>query len=525
MKRFWFTAVACLAMGVFSLTVSAHADLQLKLLRSFNISSIFNGSAEGCGDAAIDPAFDGTNVFVAGFRSTSGAGPVGILRIDNVLSLPSGSLSYGAGVTKIFGWNAAGVGRDTRMFYYDGYLYAGFGLGQGTNPDTAIVRLNPYGVVDQLWSGDGILSLADVGVSRYDTIALDPGYAGSGPALAVGTLNIASQQAIRRVSLSAGMLLGTSNTVAPTYLRDIAFAPNGDVYMYRGSNDANDGIFKAVRTGVNSFDTPVRLIPFDTGNYQEHRVIYVPVSQVNPALPDLLVYNFRFSPTDPASHKIYIADVNGNRLGEWDGSGVTEDGVEVGGFNDSIIGVAYYITEDGRVLLFVVGGQTPGSPAGTIDRLSVLELVSTTKVSGTVTLNDYVGDVGLVPVLFEIRNPGETDPLETHEVYLDSTGAYEFSTTLRGTYDVAAKASHWLRQVIPNVNLTAPVTLNFSLTNGDIDGDNEVTLLDFGSLVAAFGSVPGDSNWNPNADLDGDDEVTLLDFGVLVRNFGLMGDE
>ena len=292
-------------MGVFSLTVSAHADLQLKLLRSFNISSIFNGSAEGCGDAAIDPAFDGTNVFVAGFRSTSGAGPVGILRIDNVLSLPSGSLSYGAGVTKIFGWNAAGVGRDTRMFYYDGYLYAGFGLGQGTNPDTAIVRLNPYGVVNQLWSGDGIQSLADVGVSRYDTIALDPGYAGSGPALAVGTLNIASQQAIRRVSLSAGMLLGTSNTVAPTYLRDIAFAPNGDVYMYRGSNDANDGIFKAVRTGVNSFDTPVRLIPFDTGNYQEHRVIYVPVSQVNPALPDLLVYNFRFSPTDPASQYAY----------------------------------------------------------------------------------------------------------------------------------------------------------------------------------------------------------------------------
>jgi len=44
-------------------------------------------------------------------------------------------------------------------------------------------------------------------------------------------------------------------------------------------------------------------------------------------------------------------------------------------------------------------------------------------------------------------------------------------------------------------------------------------------LVAAFGSVPGDSTWNPNADLDGDEEVTLQDFGVLVRNFGLTGDE
>ena len=67
--------------------------------------------------------------------------------------------------------------------------------------------------------------------------------------------------------------------------------------------------------------------------------------------------------------------------------------------------------------------------------------------------------------------------------------------------------------------------LNIELLNGDIDGDNEVTLFDFGALVAAFGSVPGDDNWNPDADLDGDEEVTLFDFGILVRNFGAVGDE
>jgi len=52
-----------------------------------------------------------------------------------------------------------------------------------------------------------------------------------------------------------------------------------------------------------------------------------------------------------------------------------------------------------------------------------------------------------------------------------------------------------------------------------------VTLFDFGALVAAFGSVPGDSNWNPDADLDGDEEVTLFDFGILVKNFGTIGDD
>lgn len=60
--------------------------------------------------------------------------------------------------------------------------------------------------------------------------------------------------------------------------------------------------------------------------------------------------------------------------------------------------------------------------------------------------------------------------------------------------------------------------------NGDIDGDNEVTLLDHGALVASFGSMCGDPNWNPAADLDGDEEITLFDFSILVGNFGAVGE-
>ncbi|NSW77411.1 MAG: hypothetical protein HPY54_00065 [Chthonomonadetes bacterium] len=67
--------------------------------------------------------------------------------------------------------------------------------------------------------------------------------------------------------------------------------------------------------------------------------------------------------------------------------------------------------------------------------------------------------------------------------------------------------------------------LSITLLNGDCDGDNEVTLSDFGILVAAFGSVPGDPNWDPRADLDGDLEVTLYDFSILQRNFGAIGAE
>lgn len=147
-------------------------------------------------------------------------------------------------------------------------------------------------------------------------------------------------------------------------------------------------------------------------------------------------------------------------------------------------------------------------------------------VRGTVTLEEFLGDVTQVPVEVELRRDGAA--VRTEQVSLDANGEYTLSDVPAGTYDVAFKASHWLRTVVRNVVVTgaADVTgVDVTLLNGDIDGDNEISLLDFGALVAAFGSVPGEGNWSAAADLNGDEEVNLLDFGILVRNFGAVGDE
>ena len=150
----------------------------------------------------------------------------------------------------------------------------------------------------------------------------------------------------------------------------------------------------------------------------------------------------------------------------------------------------------------------------------------TKQVSGMMDLQQFVGDPSGLTGSVEIRLPGSTSALETHPVTLDAQARYTLQTTLHGTYDMAAKVSHWLRRTRTQISLMGDLSVDFyNLLNGDVDGDNEVTLFDFGQLVAAFGSVPGDSNWNPNADLDGDDEVTLFDFAILVSNFGAIGDE
>jgi hypothetical protein len=70
-----------------------------------------------------------------------------------------------------------------------------------------------------------------------------------------------------------------------------------------------------------------------------------------------------------------------------------------------------------------------------------------------------------------------------------------------------------------------PINYNFRLNTtdpcpGDINGDFRTDTFDFADLTSAFGSMPGDPDWNPGADLDGNDFVNVFDFGILADDFG-----
>lgn len=179
-------------------------------------------------------------------------------------------------------------------------------------------------------------------------------------------------------------------------------------------------------------------------------------------------------------------------------------------------------------------------------RLMGAPAVTNGTLFGTVGLSDFgfavqppkdvfeqENDAFLPTLEVELRQPGTLNvvrtfyltPYATEQLDGSHTYSYLLPGVPEGTFDIAFKADHWLRKVVPNVTVSGVAMVDVDLPNGDIDGDNEVTLFDFGQLVAAFGSLSGDPNWNFNADLDGDLEVTLFDFGILVRNFGELGDE
>lgn len=185
----------------------------------------------------------------------------------------------------------------------------------------------------------------------------------------------------------------------------------------------------------------------------------------------------------------------------------------------SLLQGAYAISENGR---FIVGYGIHATTRRT--EAFVLDTEARTfRISGNINLRDYVGDITQVPVQVELRQDGSLVRADT--VYTDANANYVLSDVSAGSYQLAFKASHWLRVAVPVILVDADVGgVNVALTNGDVDGDNEVTLFDFGQMVAAFGAMPGDSHWNPEADVDGDGEVTLFDFGILVRSFGAVGD-
>ena len=64
-----------------------------------------------------------------------------------------------------------------------------------------------------------------------------------------------------------------------------------------------------------------------------------------------------------------------------------------------------------------------------------------------------------------------------------------------------------------------PVVLKMRYLN-DLNGDGTINILDIFPVAMAFGSKPGDENWNQIADLNKDGTVNILDIFAVAWDFG-----
>jgi hypothetical protein len=109
----------------------------------------------------------------------------------------------------------------------------------------------------------------------------------------------------------------------------------------------------------------------------------------------------------------------------------------------------------------------------------------------------------------------------------DNVGNFTILDVVAGIYDICVKSSHALSELAAGVEMIACQTtlVDFgTLREGDADNNDVITLADYAALYVAYGSEPGDGNWDPNCDFNQNDAVELQDYALLYANYGETGD-
>jgi len=135
----------------------------------------------------------------------------------------------------------------------------------------------------------------------------------------------------------------------------------------------------------------------------------------------------------------------------------------------------------------------------------------------------------IMPVTVKFFTPGADVmadvPVYSQTVTTSKTGANLAGATVTGvepgTYDVSIISEHTLTNVKTNVTVAAPTTAvdMGTFSEGDANGDGEVTFLDISTLVPSYSKSEGDPGFNPLVDFDRSGNVDFLDVSVFVPNY------
>lgn len=145
-------------------------------------------------------------------------------------------------------------------------------------------------------------------------------------------------------------------------------------------------------------------------------------------------------------------------------------------------------------------------------------------ISGRVQLQDFnPSRVSGHPIEVELRK--QDGSTITKNANLNADGNYAILAE-EGTYDIAFKASHWLKKLFPSpVAIYQNVSgINISLTNGDCNEDNGVDEVDYALLSNSWYQAEGDPKYNAQTDLNGDGGVDEVDYAILSNAWYTAGD-
>ena len=89
----------------------------------------------------------------------------------------------------------------------------------------------------------------------------------------------------------------------------------------------------------------------------------------------------------------------------------------------------------------------------------------------------------------------------------------------KGIYTISANASIFPNETLTGDNTYTDGTVRVNIV-GDMNSDKKVSITDIVIIALAFGSKPGDPNWNAISDVNNDGKVTITDVVIAAIHFG-----
>jgi hypothetical protein len=131
------------------------------------------------------------------------------------------------------------------------------------------------------------------------------------------------------------------------------------------------------------------------------------------------------------------------------------------------------------------------------------------------------------PLTLLLSAPGNPAVVGTYMGTTDRNGVAIYNGLPAGTYDVHVKGLYSLQSARAGIALSANRTTEVDMkaqVEGDLNGDNCVTVEDFAVVQVMVGSHKDTPGWNPRADLNNDGQVTAEDVSLLRSGFDRCGD-
>ncbi|MGQ9517290.1 MAG: S8 family serine peptidase, partial [Anaerolineae bacterium] len=114
--------------------------------------------------------------------------------------------------------------------------------------------------------------------------------------------------------------------------------------------------------------------------------------------------------------------------------------------------------------------------------------------------------------------------VRSFDVTTDETGRFTLLSPPSGTFDMRIKGRHSLSNMRQSVTLPAVGVVEMgALLEGDANGDDRVSGVDFSILASAYATRRGEAGWDARADFNDDGRIAAADFSLLVSNYASEG--